>query len=302
MPARSDERSAWLDTGHQEQVDRHFESTAQDWKTIYEERTVYGLVHQERRATALDWIDELALPDGASVLEIGCGAGLTSAALAERGMHVAAIDSAAIMIELTEQLARDRDLADRIHASVASAYDLPFPNGSHSLVLALGVLPWLQAPDRAMAEMARVVRPGGYVLTSVDNVLRLHYLLDPRLNPALGSLRRSLGSGLRSVGVLHSPSPTAVRLDSSRRVEAVMERLGLDKVRSTTIGFGPFTFWGRPVLSEPEGRRLHRRLQSAADRRVPLVRSMGGQYLILVRRPDDIEATQAAPAAKESQP
>jgi D-aspartate ligase len=90
-------------------------------------------------------------------------------------------------------------------------------------------------------------------------------------------------------------------LDSTRRFDAVMARLGLEKVRSTTIGFGPFTFWRRPVLSEPNGRRLHRTLQGAADRRVPLVRSMGGQYLVLARKADDrIRAAQAAPAAKES--
>jgi D-aspartate ligase len=302
LAARPGERTARPGRRQQAQVDRHFESTAQDWKTIYEERTVYGRIHQERRATALDWIDGLGLPDGSPVLEIGCGAGMTAAALAGRGLSVTAIDSAPAMIQLTDQLAQDRDLSDRIRTSVADAHDLPFPDGSYSLVLALGVLPWLHSPDRALEEMARVVRPGGYVLTSVDNLLRLHYLLDPRLNPALGSLRRSMGSGLRRIGVLHTPAPTPVRLDSSRRFDAVMARLGLDKVRSTTIGFGPFTFWRRPVLSEPKGMRLHRTLQGAAGRGVPLVRSMGGQYMVLARRADNILAAQAAPAAKESQP
>lgn len=270
----------------QEQVDRLFESTAQDWKTIYGEQTVYGLTYQERRATALDWIDRLGLPDGAPVLEIGCGAGLTAVALAGRGLSVTAIDSAPAMIQLTDQLAHDRDLADRIRTSVADAHNLPFPDGSFSLVLALGVLPWLHSPDRALEEMARVVRPGGSVLASVDNLLRMHYLLDPRLNPALGSLRRSLGRGLRRIEVLHTPTPLPVRLDSTWRFDAVMARLGLDKVRSTTIGFGPFTFWRRPVLSEPKGMRLHRTLQEAADRGVPLVRSTGGQYLVLARKAD----------------
>jgi len=286
-PTRAEDRTVRSGALRQEQVDRHFESAAQDWKTIYEEQTVHGLIHQERRATALDWINGLALPDGASVLEIGCGAGLTSVALAERDLNVTAIDSAPAMIGLTDQLARDRDLGDRIHTTVADAHDLPFPDGSFSLVLALGVLPWLHAPDRALEEMTRVVRPGGYVLANVDNVLRLHYLLDPRLNPALRSIRRSLGSGLRRIGVIDTRAPTPVRLDSIRRLDAVMARLGLDKVRSTTIGFGPFTFWRRPVLSEPKGMRLHRTLQGAADRRVPLVRSMGGQYLFLARRADD---------------
>jgi predicted ATP-grasp superfamily ATP-dependent carboligase/ubiquinone/menaquinone biosynthesis C-methylase UbiE len=285
-PARDEERTVQSGAPRQEQVDRLFESTAQDWKTIYGEQTVYGLTYQERRATALDWIDRLGLPDGAPVLEIGCGAGLTAVALAGRGLSVTAIDSAPAMIQLTDQLAHDRDLADRIRTSVADAHNLPFPDGSFSLVLALGVLPWLHSPDRALEEMARVVRPGGSVLASVDNLLRMHYLLDPRLNPALGSLRRSLGRGLRRIEVLHTPTPLPVRLDSTWRFDAVMARLGLDKVRSTTIGFGPFTFWRRPVLSEPKGMRLHRTLQEAADRGVPLVRSTGGQYLVLARKAD----------------
>jgi D-aspartate ligase len=282
---RTQPRTVRSSARRQEQVDRHFESAAMDWKTIYEQQTVDGLVYQERQATALNWIDGLGLPDGAPVLEIGCGAGLTAVALAEHGLSVTAIDSAPAMIQLTDQLTRDRDLGDRIRTSVADAHDLPFPDGSYSLVLGLGVLPWLHSPDRAIEEMARVVRPGGYLLTSVDNVLRLHYLLDPRLNPALGSLRRSLGGGLRRIGVLHTPAPTPVRLDSSLRLDAVMAHLGLAKVQSSTFGFGPFTFWRRPVLSEPNGMRLHRMLQGLAGRGVPLVRSTGAQYLVLARKP-----------------
>jgi D-aspartate ligase len=284
--AQAEARTVRNSTRWQEQVTQDFESGALDWKTTYEEQTVSGLIDREGRATALDWIDALGLPEAAPVLEIGCGAGLTAVALAERGLNVTAIDSAPAMIQLTEQLACDRDLADGIRTSLADAHDLPFADGSYSLVLGLGVLPWLHSPIRAMEEMARVVRSGGYVLVNVDNVLRLHYLLDPRLNPALGSLRRSLGRGLRGIGVIHTPASTPARLDSTRRLDAVMTRLGLDKVWSTTIGFGPFTFWRRPVLSEPRGMRLHRTLQGVADRRVPLVRSTGAQYLVLARKAD----------------
>ena len=298
-PARTEARTARSGALRQEQVDRHFESAAQDWRTIYEEQTVFGLIHQERRATALDWINGLALPGGASVLEIGCGAGLTSVALAESGLNVTAIDSAAAMIRLTDQLARDRDLGGRIRTMVADAHDLPFPDSSFTLVLALGVLPWLHSPDQALEEMTRVVQTGGYVLANVDNLLRLHYLLDPRLNPALGSVRRSLGRRLRGIGVLNTEAPTPVRLDSTRRLDAVMTRLGLDTVRSTTIGFGPFTFWRRPVMSEPDGMRLHRTLQAAARRGVPLVRSTGAQYLVLVRK---AHATEPKPGRTAGKP
>lgn len=285
-PMPADGRTLQSRARRQQQVNRLFGSTAADWNSIYDEQSVYGLIHQERRTTALHWIDGLRLPVGAPVLEIGCGAGLTSVALAERGLSVTAIDTAHSMIELTEQLAHDHDLSDRICTQEADAHDLPFADGSYALVLGLGVLPWLHSPDRAMEEMARVVRPGGYVLVNVDNLLRLHYLLDPRLNPALGSLRRSLGRALRRMGILNTQAPTPVHLESTLRFDAVVARLGLDNVRSTTIGFGPFTYWTRSVLSEPEGMRLHRMLQRLASRGVPLVRSAGAQYLVLARKPD----------------
>ena len=268
----------------QEEVDQLFESSAEDWKTVYEEKTVDGLTYQERRTTALAWIDKLDLTDGAPVLDVGCGAGLMAVALARRGFSVSAIDSVPAMVQLTNQLARDHDVAGRVRTSLADAHDLPFPNGSYALVVGLGVLPWLHSPDRALEEMARVVRPGGYVIASLDNLLRMHYLLDPRLNPVLGSLRRSIGKGLRRIGLLRSPSPPPVGLDSAWRVDGVIAELGLTKVRSTTIGFGPFTFWRRPILSEPKGMWLHRRLQDAADSGAPLIRSTGGQYLLLARK------------------
>jgi ubiquinone/menaquinone biosynthesis C-methylase UbiE len=272
---------------HQQRVDRYFTSESQAWKKLYEEQTVYGAIHQGRQAWALTEVDELKLPSDAQVLEVGCGAGLTSAALAQRGLRVTAIDSSAEMVELTRQLARDRNLEDRISVSVADAQELPFADESFSMVIALGVLPWLHEPDRALAEMARLVPPGGYVLTNVDNILRMHFLLDPRLNPAFRVLRRGLGRVLRRLGVMRSPAPLPSHLRASWSFDASVSRVGLEKVVGVTHGFGPFTFMTRPVFSEPEGVRLHHRMQVAADDGSPLLRPFGAQYFVLARKPND---------------
>jgi SAM-dependent methyltransferase len=268
-------------------VDRYFDSAANYWKAIYEKRTVNGLIHQERKAIALEWIDGLALPADAAVLEIGCGAGLTSAALADRGFTVTATDHAPAMIELTNQLVHDRNLAGRIRTSVIDVHSLPFQAGSFSLVLALGVLPWLHSPELALEEIARVLQPGGLMLVNVDNVFRLHFLLDPRLNPALGLIRRFVGTTLRRLRIMRtSPVVPPNHLDSPRHFDADVAGAGLDKVKGATFGFGPFTFLNRPILSDRDGIRLHRKLQDLADRGVPVVRSVGAQYLLLARKPE----------------
>ncbi len=286
-PGSGPQAAATPAAGPQAAVDRHFQATAGDWRAIYAERSVYGLIHQERRTLALEWIDGLALPQGAEVLEVGCGAGLTTVALAERGLRTTAIDSAPAMIDLTLALASEHGVTGAVEASVADVHALPFADASFDLVLALGVLPWLHSPGRAIDEMARVLRPGGHLVANVDNVYRLHYLLDPRLNPVLASSRRLVGRSLRRAGVLHGGEPTPVRLERPGQFDAILDRAGLAVVRGSILGFGPFTFWRRPVLSERRGMRLHRRLQDLADRGVPGVRSTGSQYLVMARRASD---------------
>ena len=189
------------------QVTQEFELTAENWRSIYEEVLVYAIIHRERQATALDWIDGLGLPEGTPVLDVGCGAGLTAVALAGRGFNVTAIDAApAIWTQLTEQLARRRHSSDRLSASVADVHDLPVEDGSYALVVGLGVLPWLHSPDRALEEMARVVRPGGYVLVNVDNLLRL--LLPARPSP---EPRARLGASVRGQGTAFHRGPSTPR-------------------------------------------------------------------------------------------
>ena len=273
------------EVGLQETVDRHFEAASEEWRTIYLKRSVLGLIYQERREIALAWTDALGLPHGARVLEIGCGAGLTSVALAERGLDVTAVDSVPAMAQLTEQLARDRGVVSRVHVSVADTHHLPLPDGAFTLVVALGVFPWLHSPLRAMEEIARVTQPGGYVLASSDNALRLNHLLDPRLNPLLSRARPLLGRALRDAGILHRPAPNPGRFDTPRGFRTLFESTNLWPERGATSGFGPFSIWLRQVLSDGDGIRLHRALQGLADRGVPVIRSLGAQHLILARRP-----------------
>ena len=275
----------------QDQVNRHFASTASTWKMTYEENTLSAVIYQERSAAAFDWIDGLAFRAGTPVLEVGCGAGLSTVALAQRGFTVTAIDSVPAMIQLTNELATDRNVAGRVRASVADVHNLPFSDCSFSLVVALGVLPWLHSPDRALDEIARVLRPGGFLLATVDNSLRLNNWLDPRLNPALSPPRRFLGDWLRRLGIMGKDrEPTLVRMDSPGRFDNAVTRTGLEMVRRTTIGFGPFTFWNRRILSDPTGMQLHRKLQDLADRGIRLVDSLGAHYVVLARRPTTFSA------------
>ncbi|MBF5042259.1 class I SAM-dependent methyltransferase [Aggregicoccus sp. 17bor-14] len=267
---------------YQASVNAQFAQEAGYWKGVYAQQSLAGLIYQLRHATALAWIDALALPPLSAVLEIGCGAALMSVALARRGHRVACIDASAEMVRQACTGVQEAGVSDRVTVHEGDAHALRFAAGSQRLVVALGVLPWLYSPALALAEMVRVLRPGGYVLLSSDNRLRLDHLLDPRRTPALAPARRLLRPLARALGV-RRPAGLA-SLMTYRKLTRLLRGAGLEPLRHRTFGFGPFSLLGRPLLPGPLGIRLHQRLQALADRGVPVLRATGAQDLVLAHR------------------
>jgi ubiquinone/menaquinone biosynthesis C-methylase UbiE len=269
----------------QSRVTAHFEAESPRWESIYEARDVVAVIHQHRLAMALSWLDAVRLPVGSHILELGCGAGFASVALAERGFHVRATDVADVMMESAHARVRRAGLADRVAIERADAHDLQFANGSFDLVMALGVLPWLHSPAQAVREMARVLRPGGITIATIGNRRRLPWLLDPLYNPALVGLRGVLKRALHRLGKpWRSPLEPHTQPLAEKEWRALWSDAGLDVVRTTTFGFGPFTLLGREILPDRVSVSLNGKLQELADRQVAVVRSTGAQHIALARK------------------
>ncbi len=269
----------------QEEVNAYFQAQSSYWKDIYTSSGVQAEIYRMRQAVVLAWIDDLTLAPGSRVLEIGCGAGFLSVALAQRGLRVHAIDSAETMVELARQHTAESGTSEMLSVDVGDVCALAFEDGSFDLVIALGVLPWLARPELAIREMVRVTLPGGHIILTADNRTRLIYLLDPWKNPAFAPLRRGIKDMLERVGLLHgSQGRTKENLYDCRFIDEVLVSAELIKTRSMTLGFGPFTFLHLKVLPKRLGIVLHRRLQRLADRNVAGFRSSGSQYLVLARK------------------
>ncbi len=98
------------------------------------------------------------------VLEVGGGPGeLSERMQAELGARVRFVDVSPRMVEL----ARERG----VDAQVGDVQELPFPDGSFDTVVAAWMLYHVLDLDRGLAEIARVLRPGG-ALIAVTNSLR----------------------------------------------------------------------------------------------------------------------------------
>ncbi|GAA4080786.1 methyltransferase domain-containing protein [Nocardioides kongjuensis] len=104
-------------------------------------------------------------PAGSRVLDIPCGGGVALRGLRSgQGVEYVAGDIAQTMLDRTMRVAERRGVADQVVPRIADVGDLPFEDGSFDLVVTFTGLHCFPDPERAVVEMARVLRPGG-VLT-----------------------------------------------------------------------------------------------------------------------------------------
>jgi 2-polyprenyl-3-methyl-5-hydroxy-6-metoxy-1,4-benzoquinol methylase len=269
----------------QEEVNEYFQAQSSYWKDIYASSGPQAEIYRLRQAIVLAWIEGLDLAPGSRVLDVGCGAGFLSVELAKRGLRVDAIDPAEAMVELTRRYAEESGVTELLSVGIGDVCDMDFADDSFDLVVALGVIPWLERPALAIREMARVTRPGGHILLTADNRKRIIYLLDPKMNPILAPLRRNIKSILGRIGILHEPQDRIIEnLYDIHYIDRTLAEAELIKAKGTTLGFGPFTFLGRRFLPKFVDIMLHFQLQHLADLRVPGFRSTGSQYLVLARK------------------
>ena len=106
-------------------------------------------------------LDAAAVERGDRVLDVASGPGYVAAFAAERGAAVLGVDVAESMIALA------RGLHPELEFLHGDAEALPFPDASFEAVVANFLLLHLGRPERALAEFARVLTPGGRVALTV---------------------------------------------------------------------------------------------------------------------------------------
>ncbi|MBE9100230.1 bifunctional 2-polyprenyl-6-hydroxyphenol methylase/3-demethylubiquinol 3-O-methyltransferase UbiG [Vacuolonema iberomarrocanum] len=97
--------------------------------------------------------------NGLSVLDVGCGGGYTCEFLTQRGAKVWGIDQSAACIQTAQTHATAEGLAIAYKQGLAE--QLPFESGQFDVVVCVDVLEHVENPKQAIAEISRVLKPGG---------------------------------------------------------------------------------------------------------------------------------------------
>ncbi|MBT0961932.1 bifunctional 2-polyprenyl-6-hydroxyphenol methylase/3-demethylubiquinol 3-O-methyltransferase UbiG [Denitromonas iodatirespirans] len=175
----------------------------------------------------LDWIDSLCPLNGQTVLDIGCGGGLLSEGMAERGARVTGIDlgEKALGVARLHLHESGLDIDYRLVSAEALAQEQP---GQFDVVTCLEMLEHVPDPASIIRACATLVKPGGHVFFSTINRNPKAYLLS-----VIGAeyLLRMLPKGTHDYAKFIKPSELARHCRSS----------GLDIAHLTGLTYNPLT-------------------------------------------------------------
>jgi len=209
---------------------RRTQSREQYWQRLFdsyaahsEDHLVSGWSYQglhQRLSVYSRFLDEILLPEGSLVLDLGCGAGTYSRFLVKRGFQVIGMDYAPAVVKA----ARKRSVAGEDEYLCGDIYRLPFADNVFDHVVCIGVFQSLNDHRRALCEIRRVlVGKGRLFLMTLnklewlcilkrclrwEDVILIHEVQNPRL---MTYHPRVFGADMRRLG-FHSVQVAPVQI------------------------------------------------------------------------------------------
>jgi ubiquinone/menaquinone biosynthesis C-methylase UbiE len=169
-----------MESEHQERVHAYFESQAATW----EDRYSHDAAVKDRIARFRDALQRHDIRHGA-VLDLGCGSGRITRSLARDGLSMSGADISNRMLDL----ATTEPAGDRVRWVLQDAdhpFPLPLEAAQFDAVISSSVLEYLSDPKAALAEMARLLKPGGWAFFTVPDPRHAKRARERRQQAVLG--------------------------------------------------------------------------------------------------------------------
>jgi len=238
----------------QREIEHHRE-IADRAETTWNWDSASGRRRADRRASI--FVERGGLAPGRRALELGCGTGIFLEKVASAGAHIVGLDlSADLLAKARARLVATPNVV--LHRG--NAEQMPYAASSFDAVYGSSVLHHLDL-DRALAEVFRVLRPGGWCVFTEPNIL----------NPQL-AIMFHLGLTKRYFGV--SPDERAF---SRFRAARALKAAGFAAAEVEPFDFlHPATPQALCDVVDRVGRAIER---------VPLLREVSGSFVVRARRP-----------------
>lgn len=138
-----------------------FDNEAQNYDLFFESE----LGKQVLKYEGMTILKSLSLGKGRRVLDVGCGTGIFTRLLAQKGINVTGVDESEKMLSIAKS---KPELAD-VGFINANAEHLPFPDAHFDRVLCAFMIEFACNPLKVITEMIRVLKPGGIMVIATLN-------------------------------------------------------------------------------------------------------------------------------------
>ena len=231
-------------------VSTYFGDHASSWRARYKKGDFDSWEYRTRGDIALEWLTELQRSSGGRLLEIGCGAGVQSAAAAKVGWNVVSVDFA------TGMLAEARKNSQKPSWVAAVVEALPFRPQSYDVVLMNGVIGYVENPQKTLETVRAQLRPGGKFIVSWASP---HPLFFESVGSAVSAIPDALYLGLKRIVTGKAGVPRDLgdpfyeqflRRWRPDEFYGMLEKAGFTLERVRSQNFGQFRFMDRAIWGD----------------------------------------------------
>jgi len=231
------------------EVARHFDRVCQSWNDVYQGNDPEGYLLRTRLKLAMSLVRRHA-PKGGRALDLGCGCGPASRALARQGYEVLGIDLAPAMIEQARVEAIRAGVADRCRFQCTDVASIAPANGGFEVIVALGFIEYFDEASGLLRKMREWLADQGILVLQMTNRIRLSGLLEGK-----GGQRMQRNG----VGLL-------TRQYSPGEMADLAAECGLRRIDYRGHSLGPIKIAGRFLPGYRAAVWLDRRMDALADR------------------------------------
>ena len=269
-------------------VREYFDQEVMTWEMVYTQNSNF-LSHclVERQKRVLEMLDQRLRGGGATVLDAGCGAGMTVLQLLKREHTVYGVDISSEMIRKAKQNALDAGFNGRsCNFSTGDAENLPFANEHFDAIICMGVFSYLEDDIKAVREIYRVLKHKGIAIITLLNNRMLPYFLD--IMDIFKTLKVKVAGKVNSVNELN-PLDKNCSFVKRRYVpwkfNELIKKHGFEVQDYRATGFGPLTFNNKEIFSEPINVKISKDVSKvAAIRGFRLLNLLGYQYIVKLEK------------------
>jgi ubiquinone/menaquinone biosynthesis C-methylase UbiE len=205
------------------------------------------------------------------LLEVGCGPAVMLPDLLAMGFEVQGVDVSGEMVRRGRQRMAGHPLERRCRLDVGDVERLEFPHASFDAVLCMGVLEYVPGHAKALAEIGRVLRPGGVAVFSMPNGISAYHLARSAYVETRSVERRLRGRP--------APDPVSYNRTIPWRFPRQLAAAGLRQLDSRACNF---IFFPLHELAPQPSAALNRALLPLSGSFLgPL---LGAQYLVKARK------------------